>query len=137
MRVRPASAEASWPPRSIPRIGVFQVIRPGLKCYNTSSVVTKGFLAVRRIGALSARLTCQPLRRAAPPPARPSAGIDAGPFAPRASTTLRHMSTEREDAQPLSTLTDGIHLHTILAPDEGAYLRVMDSLRTLGILLIL
>ena len=38
-------------------------------------------------------------------------------------------------AQPLSALTEGIHLHTIVCPDEAAYLRVCGDLRTLGILL--
>ena len=42
----------------------------------------------------------------------------------------------REDAAaPLSLLTEGIHLHTVLCPDEGAFARVQESLRTLGILL--
>lgn len=54
----------------------------------------------------------------------------------RADVEQFMLRCQREDAQPLSTLTDGIHLHTILAPDEGAYLRVMDSLRALGILIM-
>lgn len=39
------------------------------------------------------------------------------------------------DAQPLSALTGGIHLHTLLCPNEAAFQRVLASLRELGILL--
>lgn len=38
-------------------------------------------------------------------------------------------------AQPLSNLTEGIHLHTLLCPDEGAYRRVTEVLGGLGMLL--
>lgn len=40
-----------------------------------------------------------------------------------------------QTAQPLSTLTGGIHLHTLLCPDEAAFQRVREALRTQGILL--
>ena len=39
------------------------------------------------------------------------------------------------DAAPLSSLTDGIHLHTLLCPDERAYERVCAQLRESGFLL--
>ncbi len=39
------------------------------------------------------------------------------------------------DAHPLSSLTDGIHLHTLLCPDEEAFQRVREELCRLGILL--
>lgn len=39
------------------------------------------------------------------------------------------------DAQPLSALTEGIHLHTLSCPDEDAFLRVKSALEQLGILL--
>ncbi|MCI2056518.1 MAG: transcription repressor NadR [Oscillibacter sp.] len=39
------------------------------------------------------------------------------------------------DAQPLSNLTEGIHLHTLSCPDEEAFRRVQDALRKLHILL--
>jgi len=39
------------------------------------------------------------------------------------------------EAQPLSSLTDGIHLHTLLCPDEDAFRRVMSELRAAGFLL--
>ena len=38
-------------------------------------------------------------------------------------------------ATPLSQLTEGIHLHTVRCPDEGAFARVQAALRALGILL--
>ncbi|MGI5977517.1 MAG: transcription repressor NadR [Candidatus Limivicinus sp.] len=39
------------------------------------------------------------------------------------------------DAQPLSRLTEGIHLHTIFCPDEDSYQQVLLRLRGLNILL--
>ncbi|NLT57793.1 MAG: transcription repressor NadR [Clostridiales bacterium] len=41
----------------------------------------------------------------------------------------------RHSAAPLSQLTEGIHLHTVLCSDQGAYDRVRAALETLGILL--
>ncbi|MBQ9459892.1 MAG: transcription repressor NadR [Oscillospiraceae bacterium] len=41
----------------------------------------------------------------------------------------------RADARPLSDLTEGIHLHTLVCPDETAYERVRASLHDLGFLL--
>lgn len=40
-----------------------------------------------------------------------------------------------QSAAPLSQLTEGIHLHTILCPDQGACDRVREALRALGVLL--
>ena len=51
---------------------------------------------------------------------------DVGQFINRCSTFAAH---------PLSKLTEGIHLHTLLCPDEAAYLRVKDELHNLGMLL--
>ena len=39
------------------------------------------------------------------------------------------------DAQPLSALTEGIHLHTLACPSEDAFLRVQSALRDMGVLL--
>ena len=39
------------------------------------------------------------------------------------------------EALPLSRLTEGIHLHTLSCPDQGAYDRVCQSLAKLGFLL--
>lgn len=39
-----------------------------------------------------------------------------------------------ESAHALSELTDGVHLHTLLCPDEGAYRRVCEGLRAQGFL---
>ena len=38
------------------------------------------------------------------------------------------------DAKPLSMLTEGIHLHTILCPDSSSYERVLEKLTELGVL---
>lgn len=38
-------------------------------------------------------------------------------------------------ASPLSLLTDGIHLHRIICPDEAAFFRLSSQLSALGILL--
>ena len=38
------------------------------------------------------------------------------------------------DAAPLSDLTGGIHLHTLICPDMAAYTRVCDLLRAKGFL---
>ena len=40
-----------------------------------------------------------------------------------------------DGAKPLSSLTDGIHLHTLLCPDEAAFRRTRDALRAAGFLL--
>ena len=40
-----------------------------------------------------------------------------------------------EGNKPLSTLTEGIHLHTLRCPDEAAYERARDALRRAGYLL--
>ena len=40
-----------------------------------------------------------------------------------------------EEAAPLSLLTEGIHLHTVLCPDEAAFVRVREALRRQGVLL--
>lgn len=37
-------------------------------------------------------------------------------------------------ATPLSALTDGIHLHTVLCPDESAFTRVKEALKQMGLL---
>ena len=39
------------------------------------------------------------------------------------------------EAMPLSALTDGIHLHTLLCPDDEAYARVVAELHAEGFLL--
>ena len=40
-----------------------------------------------------------------------------------------------QSAAPLSLLTEGFHLHTILCPDPNAYARVKNALADLGVLL--
>lgn len=46
---------------------------------------------------------------------------------------LAHMA--RAKAQPLSSLTNGVHLHTVLCPDEERFSLLCQQLTTLGILL--
>ena len=41
----------------------------------------------------------------------------------------------QSDARPLSDLTEGIHLHTLSCPDQGAFQRVRAALADLGVLL--
>ena len=41
----------------------------------------------------------------------------------------------RQEAAPLSQLTEGIHLHTVACPSQEAYDRVRESLSKLGFLL--
>lgn len=45
------------------------------------------------------------------------------------------LRSAESEALPLSSLTDGLHLHTLLCPDEEAYLRVVAELREAGFLL--
>ncbi len=40
-----------------------------------------------------------------------------------------------ESAAPLSLLTEGVHLHTVACPDEGAFRRCRETLKALNILL--
>lgn len=41
----------------------------------------------------------------------------------------------QSEAQPLSNLTEGIHLHTLACPSEAAFRRVQAALRSMGVLL--
>ncbi len=59
-------------------------------------------------------------------PLQLSSRYDVGQFLSRCA---------QEGARPLSDLTGGIHLHTLSCPDEAAFSRVRDALRTLGVLL--
>lgn len=40
----------------------------------------------------------------------------------------------RSESLPLCNLTGGVHLHTIICPDEDAYRRVLESLKEKGLL---
>ena len=51
---------------------------------------------------------------------------DVGQFIHRCSSFAAH---------PLSKLTEGIHLHTLICPDEAAFLRVKQVLHEMGMLL--
>ncbi len=41
---------------------------------------------------------------------------------------------QRAEAAPLCALTDGVHLHTLLCPDEDSFLRVRRALHEAGLL---
>jgi len=51
---------------------------------------------------------------------------DVGQFLGRCSSFSAH---------PLSNLTGGIHLHTLICPDEASFVRVKEALHSLGVLL--
>ena len=53
----------------------------------------------------------------------------------RSRYDVRQFLARSEGAAPLSSLTDGIHLHTLLCPDEDAFLRVKNELSNAGFLL--
>ena len=44
------------------------------------------------------------------------------------------LRSAESEAQPLSSLTDGMHLHTLLCPDEDSYKRVLEELKQAGLL---
>ena len=48
---------------------------------------------------------------------------------------VRQFILKSNAAQPLSLLTEGVHLHTLICPDEDAFRRVTEELRTAGFLL--
>ena len=52
-----------------------------------------------------------------------------------ADVVVDHPRCGASEALPLSFLTSGIHLHTLLCPDEASYERVAKRLRAAGILL--
>ena len=63
-----------------------------------------------------------------------------GQLAGELNISTRHDVSEfmrrvkQKDASPLSDLTGGIHLHTVLFPDQEAYERVVQNLREAGFL---
>ena len=48
---------------------------------------------------------------------------------------VRQFIQRSQAAQPLSLLTEGVHLHTLSCPDEEAFLRVKEELAKAGFLL--
>ena len=59
-------------------------------------------------------------------PLRMSSRFEVGQFVERC---------RKEAAVPLSLLTDGVHLHTIVCPDAACEQRIKTALRDLGILM--
>lgn len=52
----------------------------------------------------------------------------------RADVTAFLARCARCEAQPLSTLTEGVHLHTLACPNADVFQQVCDALQTLGVL---
>ncbi len=67
----------------------------------------------------------------------PLYGQLTGPLALRSRRDVEQFLTRcrESDALPLSQLTGGIHLHTLLCPDEESFDRVKETLRSMGILM--
>ena len=65
----------------------------------------------------------------------PVYGQLAGTLDLRSRYDVRQFLLRSAEAAQLSSLTDGIHLHTLLCPDEQAFLRVKEELAAAGILL--
>ena len=63
------------------------------------------------------------------------AGQLTGPLQLSSRYDVAQFIARSHTAQPLSVLTGGIHLHTLLCPSEDAYRRVLDALRQAGFLL--
>ena len=47
---------------------------------------------------------------------------------------VKQFAEKARNAAPLSSLTDGVHIHNLRCPDEEAYRRVCADLEKLGIL---
>ena len=65
----------------------------------------------------------------------PVYGQLAGALDLRSRYDVAQFLARSDGAAPLSSLTDGLHLHTLLCPDEDAFLRVKKELAAAGILL--
>ena len=65
----------------------------------------------------------------------PLYGQLTGPLQLSSRYDISQFIARSRSAQPLSTLTGGIHLHTLLCPDEAAFQRVLAALRQAGFLL--
>lgn len=65
----------------------------------------------------------------------PVYGQLTGPLQLTSRYDISQFILRSREAQPLSLLTEGIHLHTLACPDEAAYERVVQDLRRLGFLL--
>ena len=65
----------------------------------------------------------------------PSYGQITGPLELSNRYDVSQFLLRSAQTQPLSVLTEGIHLHTLSCPDEAAFTRVQNALRALGVLL--
>lgn len=64
----------------------------------------------------------------------PVYGEITGPLHLQNRYEVQQFLEKSRDTAPLSSLTGGIHMHTVLAPDEAAFIRVTDALRKIGVL---
>ena len=65
----------------------------------------------------------------------PIYGQFTGPLALSSRYDVSQFIARSAETRPLSLLTEGIHLHTLSCPDEAAFHRCVEQLRTLGVLL--
>ena len=65
----------------------------------------------------------------------PIYGQLTGPLALSSRYDVSQFIARSAEAQPLSILTEGIHLHTLSCPNEEAFGRCVERLRALGVLL--
>ena len=64
----------------------------------------------------------------------PVYGQLTGTLEPRSRYDVAQFMERSAGAPPLSSLTEGIHLHTLLCPDEAAFQRVKAALKEAGFL---
>lgn len=65
----------------------------------------------------------------------PIYGQLTGPLALSSRYDVSQFIRRSAETRPLSLLTEGIHLHTISCPDEDSFVRCVEELRKLGVLL--
>ena len=116
------------------------------------SATPRGYVVLREAGGLVRQVACQ--HDAAGMEAELNAMVDQGctvldvivdhpiygqltgplQLSSRYDVTQFIARCAQADAQPLSNLTEGIHLHTLSCPDEAAFQRVRTALREMDVL---
>ena len=117
------------------------------------SATPRGYVVLREAGGLVRQVACQ--HDAAGMEAELNAMVDQGctvldvivdhpiygqltgplQLSSRYDVTQFIARCAQADAQPLSNLTEGIHLHTLSCPSEEAFQRVRTALHAMGVLL--
>ena len=117
------------------------------------SATPRGYVVLREAGGLVRQVACQ--HDAAGMEAELNAMVDQGctvldvivdhpiygqltgplQLSSRYDVTQFIARCAQADAQPLSNLTEGIHLHTLSCPSEDAFQRVRTALHAMGVLL--